>query len=66
MRGVNDAAPGRAFGRPDREYPTEKEQIAYRTGFYAELEVIDDGEGGREKAQAQGHREYLSPPRRPR
>jgi hypothetical protein len=22
MRGVNDAAKGRAFGRPDREYPT--------------------------------------------
>jgi hypothetical protein len=42
MRGINDAAKGRAFGRPDREYPTEEEQIAYRTGFYAELEMIEE------------------------
>ena len=42
MRGVNDAAKGRAFGRPDREYPTEEEQIAYRTGFYVELEMIEE------------------------
>ncbi len=42
MRGVNDAAKCRAFGRPDREYPTEEEQIAYRMGFYAELEIIEE------------------------
>ncbi len=41
-QGVNDAASGRAFGRPDREYPTEYEQIAYRMGFYAELETIEE------------------------
>lgn len=47
MRGVNDAASGRAFRRPDRGYPTEEERIAYRTGFYAELEELeDDGEEG--------------------
>ncbi len=42
MRGVNDAARGRAFGRPDREYPTEEEQMAYRLGFYAELEIAEE------------------------
>lgn len=47
MRGVNDAVAGRAFGRPDRDYSTEEERIAYRIGFYAELEMIEeDGEEG--------------------
>ncbi|MDP9485865.1 MAG: hypothetical protein M3Q49_08800 [Actinomycetota bacterium] len=47
MKGVNDAVSGRAFNRPDRQYSNEEERIAYRTGFYAELEMIEeDGEEG--------------------
>jgi hypothetical protein len=42
MRDVNDAAWSRAFGRPDRDYHTEEEKIAYRTGFYIELEMIEE------------------------
>lgn len=44
-QGVQDAAEGRNFGHPDRRYPTE-EELAYQMGFYEELEVIEEEEGG--------------------
>ncbi len=41
----------RAFGRPDREHPTEEERLSHRMGFYDELgakseeDAPDEGEG---------------------
>ncbi len=42
QRGVDDARSGRNFGRPHRGYPTEEERIAYRMGFYNELEAMEE------------------------
>jgi hypothetical protein len=44
--GVQDAAEGRNFGRPDRHYPSEEERLSYRMGFYEELEAMEEEANG--------------------